>query len=985
MPVRAVTRVRTEIARSALVTLLALGVASPARAWLYDQNHNRIDDRIEQVNAVGLSAAYENGDLTKRMLIAVTPGPPILYRVYVGYDHHPTALDAAAVTAAGATILYPFHAIDYYQVQASYPQILALIQQPSVTRITAVQVMYAFNHYGSRVVRARDSRGIAASQNYVLFPSARQELGIDGHGVVIAILDTGVNDSADVANPGYPGHESLRGKFVGGGDFSTGIAQLSTSLTASMNPYDHGAAASEYHATHVAGTALGTGGETGFFAGVAPGARLVDCKVLTDAGATNGGDAVGLDWVIANRHRVWPGLSGPDSVYKGIQIASMSLGCIGCTSDGTDPSELLVNAAVDSGIVVVLATGNDGNAPGIAVPAGAAKSIAVGATSHNLTLDRHDDTITSFSNEGPRTDNGDADPSDEMKPTVVAPGAGIVSADGDYTSSGRNYKVLNGTSMSTPCVSGVCALILQAHPSLTPLDLRTILQNTAEHFIPSIKGPFRTFAGSNDPNYDPGSGWGEADAYAACKEALNSTSGVQVTQILRPAIDLVAKTITVGWITQREYPFQGFDVYRAPDVNGAPGTFVQINPLRITPAGHPQIAGVSNRTPYSFVDADPALQIGGTYWYRVDWVDLASATHAEPPVPIQLGTTPRVATIYYSITHDSPDNDLFVRVGETREYSTTTSVDVMVTGKGSAQQDSMALVPTDLPYFPPGHIQHFWSIPFTTADQIGGLLPPSHAFAWFLDVAEGGFVDQDGRVNSFSMFVNDAPGSSSGTTYVTDSPTPAQTAEGQHTTLWIPQQNVVGVQTVTLSAAAQADGIHVLLRLAMDATGSTATVFRSSSDDFATRQQISTGALPVSGTRFEFTDASPAGGTAWYWVILTDPQGRAIVSGPVTAQPTGELTFLDRPSPNPVRSGASFAYVVGRNAAKGPATPVSLALFDLQGREVRKLVSARQAVGRYQVTWDGLGANGARLGAGSYYLRLQAGPVAQFAKVTIVR
>ena len=151
--------------------------------------------------------------------------------------------------------------------------------------------------------------------------------------------------------------------------------------------------------------------------------------------------------------------------------------------------------------------------------------------------------------------------------------------------------------MATPCVSGVCALILQANPSLTPLQLRDILQNTAEHRIPSVKGGFRSDAQSSDPNYDPGSGWGEADAYAACKEALNSTSGVQVVQVNRPVPNTGAGTITVGWITQREYPFQGFDVFRAPDVNGAPGAFAQINGLRIAPSGHSSLQGASNRTP----------------------------------------------------------------------------------------------------------------------------------------------------------------------------------------------------------------------------------------------------------------------------------------------------------------------------------------------------------------------------------------------------
>src|SRR5262249_32929748 len=185
------------------------------------------------------------------------------------------------------------------------------------------------------------------------------------------------------------------------------------------------------------------------------------------------------------------------------------------------------------------------------------------------------------------------------------------------------------------------------------------------------------------------------------------------------------------------------DVFRAPDVNGSPGAFAQINGLRISPTGHSNIAGVSNRTPYSLVDADPALQIGKAYWYRVNWVDLGSVSHAEPPVPILFGSNPRVATAYYSITHDSPDNDLFVRLGSTHQYDTQ-AADLVVTGAGSAQQDSMVLVPADLFYFPPGHIEHFWSVPFTTADDIASLLPPNPGNAWFLDVAEGGFVDQNG-------------------------------------------------------------------------------------------------------------------------------------------------------------------------------------------------------------------------------------------------
>src|SRR5213596_2947084 len=138
--------------------------------------------------------------------------------------------------------------------------------------------------------------------------------------------------------------------------------------------------------------------------------------------------------------------------------------------------------------------------------------------------------------------------------------------------------------MATPCVSGCVALVLQANPSLTPLQVRTILQNAAEHNIPTEKA---TGDRGQDPygldaNYDPACGWGLVDAYAAVKEALNSTSGVQVTQI-RAIPHPGAGNIEVRWITQREYPFQGFHLYRAPDANGSPGTFVQVHDGWIAP------------------------------------------------------------------------------------------------------------------------------------------------------------------------------------------------------------------------------------------------------------------------------------------------------------------------------------------------------------------------------------------------------------------
>jgi subtilisin family serine protease len=961
-----------------------------------DANHNRIDDAIDAVNTSGWPAAFENGDPTRRMLIGVQNTTPITFAVYVGYEHKPTLVDQTALSATGVAMVWPFQYIDYIETRASYSRIQTIAALPGVTHVEAIPVMYATNHYGARVVRSRDSRGLAKAENYVLFPSVRQELGFDGTGVVIAILDTGVNDAVDGVNPGYPGHESLQNKFLGGGEFWSGQAALNTPLDGSTNPQDHGAEASSYHATHVAGSAMGTGGNGGFFAGVAPGARLVDCKVLSDAGASVGGAARGLEWCIANKNRLWAGLA-PGSIWQGIDVINMSLGSPMSNSNGNDATCLLVNQATDAGICVCVASGNDSQAPGIATPAAADKSICVGASQHNRTLRRDDDQVTSFSNEGPRLDDGDADHRDEMKPNVVAPGAGIISADGDFTSNGTDYQQLSGTSMAAPHLAGCCALLLQANPALTPQQARTILENTAEHNVPTIKAsgdrgqdPFGI-----DVNYDPSCGWGLVDMYAACKEALNSTTGVQVTQIravARPA----SAAVDVTWITQREYPFLGFNLKRAPDAGGAPGTFSQINTLLIPPSasGDAVIQGDDNRTPYLFVDGGPGLVLGNTYWYRVEWID-ALGTHLEPPVPVDFGIVPRVATLYYSIAHNAVDNDLFIRVGTDHMYDPGTHVgdaDFERLGPAESGQDSMrVLLPT-----PPntgtstlGTVEHFWSVGLTTGDNVGAYLPPSIAHPWFLYVLDGGFVNRTGRVTSFSMFVNDSPGSAGGVTYVTDhQPMPQPSGEFGvvPAILWIPEQPPVAV-----AARFQVEGVEGGVRLRLHLTtprhGTSARVFRSLSDDFDTRQLLTPEAIRFEGADFEYLDASVAPGvTYYYWIEYRDAQDRPVVNGPVAASSlTLERTTALFARGNPGANGTVLAYVVGRDAAAAGAVEVSIRVHDVHGRLVRDLKRGQESAGSHVVRWDATDDLGRRVSAGVYYVRMRVGAVTRHVKLTIVR
>jgi len=331
-----------------------------------------------------------------------------------------------------------------------------------------------------------------------------EELNFTGRNVNVAILDGGVDDV---------GHESLDDmdddpmtpldpKFMAGYVFPAGGK--------AVNPHGDPAIG---HGTHVAGTAIGTGGSTDNdgdgepdFTGVAPGSRLIDVKVISDAGM--GGIILpALEWCAANVDTDWDNDGSPAEGGNpdGIQIISMSLG--GASSAGDDAISEAVNDCVDAGIVAVAAMGNNG-AHGVDAPAAADKCIAVAALDDKNTVNRNDDTKAGYSNYGPRADDGDADPYDELKPDVIAPGSGIMAprAYGEAV-----YVAMNGTSMATPHVSGVVALMLEANPDLTPARVKEILHRSAE-----MKGSHHNYP-TLDPKYDTEYGWGMLDGYKAVR------------------------------------------------------------------------------------------------------------------------------------------------------------------------------------------------------------------------------------------------------------------------------------------------------------------------------------------------------------------------------------------------------------------------------------------------------------------------------------
>ena len=291
----------------------------------------------------------------------------------------------------------------------------------------------------------------------------RESLGFDGSGVGVAIIDSGVTNW----------HDDLAAERV------RHFVDFVSNLPVAHDGYGHG--------THVAGIIAGSGYDSsGARRGIAPGANLVVLKVLDAAGDGHISDVIAaIDHAIEQRDRF------------NIRIINLSVAAGVYESYRTDPLTLAAKRAADAGIIVVTAAGNHGRGSrgqvqhgGISSPGNAPWVLTVGATNHQKTVTRGDDTIAPFSSRGPTLiDRG-------MKPDVLAPGVGIESlADpgstlfnshpearlhGSIDTATPPYFSLTGTSMAAPVVAGTIALMLEANPSLTPNLVKAILHYTAE-------------------------------------------------------------------------------------------------------------------------------------------------------------------------------------------------------------------------------------------------------------------------------------------------------------------------------------------------------------------------------------------------------------------------------------------------------------------------------------------------------------------------
>ena len=261
----------------------------------------------------------------------------------------------------------------------------------------------------------------------IQMPQVRS-LGWDGQGVSIAIIDTGID----------PVHPDFQGRLV---DMADWVGE---------GPVDENG-----HGTHCAGIAAGSGASSnGRYRGVAPGASIYAAKVLRRNGSGMMSDVMaGIDW----------------AVEQGVQIISLSLGGPG-PSDGLDALAEMCDAAVGAGVVVCAAAGNDGPAGRTVGSPGAARMvITVGASTDQ-------DVAAPFSSRGPTADG-------RAKPDILLPGHLITAPRAKGTSMGTPvdtyYTEASGTSMATPMAAGLCALLLQMDPDLTPDEIKERLITTA--------------------------------------------------------------------------------------------------------------------------------------------------------------------------------------------------------------------------------------------------------------------------------------------------------------------------------------------------------------------------------------------------------------------------------------------------------------------------------------------------------------------------
>lgn len=305
---------------------------------------------------------------------------------------------------------------------------------------------------------------IGADSVWTLMPTP-----YNGTGAVVAILDTGVNynhgdlhnrmwinTAEDINSDNQFTAADNNGVDEDGNGFIDDVVGWNFSGAGNNDPND-----TNGHGTHVAGTVAGDG-TGGTNTGVAPGARIMALRESNTA-------------ALSTEQECWAGMQY--ALDNGADIINFSSGWLDVWAPDYATWRNNVDNLMDGGVLFVTIAHNDSNTTGtpnnVRTPGRVPLALTVGATDNT-------DAIAGFSNNGPiswqtvATFNDYPWPPGLLKPDVSAPGVNVNS-----TIMGGGYGNMDGTSMAAPHTAGLAALLLDKDPSLTPYDLKYIIEETA--------------------------------------------------------------------------------------------------------------------------------------------------------------------------------------------------------------------------------------------------------------------------------------------------------------------------------------------------------------------------------------------------------------------------------------------------------------------------------------------------------------------------
>lgn len=493
------------------------------------RSHNRLAALAVSATLVAGFAALPAGAVAQQ-----TPaGDQVLQKVIVKFDGDLTAEDLDALEALGVHQGFELRTIDAVAVTAPPRVVANLTDVPGVVAVQPQRKLQLHLYASKEQIKAN---GIAEPATYERAGGSFDLEGYDGEGVTVGVVDSGI----------FAAHPGLLGRVTTGLNFefteiydTIGVMPVevwdayaqATGPSALQDEVGHG--------THVAGTIGGTGAGAATFseaelAGIAPAVEIVSLKIAT---AANGvfddfgfeeNALFALDYLIRHKDEL------------GVTLTNNSWGLLPAEPDAFpieetdyDSANEMVKAATAAGITMVFSAGNDGPEPGTIRPGpGAEDAILVAAACKSIDSGRCEEgqVIVDFSSRGNADGSGPQVDVTAPGDTILAPvsPASILTPLSEclerYTEEPLYY-CISGTSMASPHVAGVVALMQQANPDLTPAEAEACLRDTADDLL--------------DPGFDIHSGQGMVDTpeAIACAAGIEPTTGAAPDEAPAPAPD----------------------------------------------------------------------------------------------------------------------------------------------------------------------------------------------------------------------------------------------------------------------------------------------------------------------------------------------------------------------------------------------------------------------------------------------------------------